>query len=195
MKTIVLLLVLSSVLALLNGCRFKEPELMADYWATYDSMDEFTEAYKAARRRQKSGEELTQDDNLLFKIDTVYQPAFDLPEYTLYHISVGDYNLRYWYCPNDIEYSNNTTLNELLYITFYHPKEGVDQFEQAVQQYRKQNQIEPTADGVIYDATNRYVYFRVGTSYGYVAVPESMNTYETILPLCQYEVLEITETE
>ena len=166
---------------------------MADYWATYDSMDEFTEAYKAARRRQKSGEELTQDDNLLLRIDTVYQPAFDLPEYTLYHISVGDYNLRYWYCPVDLV-ETASTVNSF-YISFPHPKEGVDQFDQVVQQYRDEYKLEPTADGVIYNPTNSLICFRVGTSYGCVSVPESMNTYETILPLCQYEILEIAETE
>ena len=54
---------------------------------------------------------------------------------------------------------------------------------------------EPNEDGVIYDPAYREIIFPMGTAVGYVRVPESMNNYETILPLCQYEVLEIAETE
>ncbi len=194
-KTILWMLLLSLILSLSAGCRLKEPEPMpiADYWATYRTMNEFTEAYKAAKQRQKSGEELTQDDVFLLRINTVYQPVFDLSEYTLNYISVNDYNLQYWYSPADLVDTASTSIS--ICITFYHPKEGVDQFEQAVQQYRDEYKLEPTADGVLYNPTDSTIYFRVGTSCAQVTVPEAMNSYETILPLCQYEVLEIAETE
>ena len=69
-----------------------------------------------------------------------------------------------------------------------------DGFEIVKEQYRTQDGLEPTEDGVIYDEYLATVTFRVGRSHGSVIVPKSMNAYETILPLCQYEIVEISNS-
>lgn len=199
-KIIVCLLTLSFIFTLLVGCKKQEQfpdsnEITSMYHiASYENLDKLTNTIKTAKQKQENNQELSQDDMVLVTLEQLYKPAVDIPNYTMYSIDVSKYYVRYWYCPNDLEHSQITSSDQLLSITYQRPKDGVDQFEQAIVQYREQSNIAPTEEGVLYDAECRSIAFRLGTSYGYIKVPESMNTYETILPLCQYELVEISNS-
>ena len=163
--------------------------------ASYETLDAFAAAIKQAKQKQANNETLTEDDKVLVGLETVYKPSADIPSCTMYKIDVSKYFVRYWYCPDNIENPNNKTSDELVFITFQRPEDGVNQFDQIVEEHREENLPEPNEGGVIYDPAYREILFPMGTSFGYVRVLESMNNYETILPLCQYEVLEIAEAE
>ena len=193
-KTILWLLLLSFVLSVSAGCQKKEEEISIMYHiASYETLDAFAAAIKQAKQKQANNETLTEDDKVLVGLETVYKPSADIPSCTMYKIDVSKYFVRY--CPDNIENPNNKTSDELLFITFQRPEDGVNQFDQIVEEHREENLPEPNEDGVIYDPAYREILFPMGTSFGYVRVLESMNNYETILPLCQYEVLEIAEAE
>lgn len=188
-KIILCLLMLSLFFSLLLGCQKQEVSSMF-HIASYETLEDLTDSIQEANQKQANDEKLTDDDEVLVALEKVYKPAVDIADYTMYKIDVSKYYIRYWYRPNDIE---NPVPKELLYYTFRLPRKDVDQFAQVVEQYREQKQIEVNEDGMLYDPENQDVTFPMETSFGYVTVPESMNQYETILPLCQYEILEIPE--
>ena len=133
-QILLFLLVLCSILSTLVGCQKKEEEIASMYHiASYETLDEFATAIKQAKQKQANNETLTEDDKVLVGLETVYKPSADIPSCTMYKIDVSKYFVRYWYCPNNIEYSSITTLDELLFITFQRPEDGINQFDQIVE--------------------------------------------------------------
>lgn len=117
--------------------------------------------------------------------DHFYVPAAIPEGYTLYRITVWEYNIQYRY--KLIADPDNDKMN--ITVTYANPNrfKGKEPMQPLVNQLG----ISLTEDGFLYYAKEGVVAFPVGDSRMTIQVPESMNTYEQIKSLCvatRYEV-------
>lgn len=165
----------------------------------FTSVDDLISALKAAKQKQSNNEELTEDEKILVDLEDLPVPSAVPANYDLKIVYVTKYDVHYSYYKEGEtreykEVEPGKYESQVIKYWFNHEDTSErDGFEVVKEQYRTQSGLEPTEDGVIYDEYLATVTFRVGRSHGSVIVPKPMNTYETILPLCQYEIVEITD--
>ena len=159
----------------------------------------FVAAIQEAKQKQNSGTELTSDELILVGLESVPYPTADFSEYSLKQIKVSQYYIVYEYSllngENSTEADSGIVKDNKITFTFNREplEEGVDAFEILAKQYKNLFQVEVSQDGVIYVEEYAEMAFRVGQSWGYVTVPTQLNSYETMLPLCVYDVIDIAK--
>ena len=167
--------------------------------AEFETLDELKAAWKIAKQKQEQNEELSIDEALLVVLEQIPYPTAEVEGYFLKNISVSKFSVHYdyfregatqFYMPDE---NGNLVRQYMEYVFNLEDLGGADGFEIVAEQFRTQYQLEPTEDGVIYDAKGSRMSFRVGMSHGLVTVPDFMNQYDTILSLCQYEIITLSE--
>ena len=129
----------------------------------------------------------TNSETLLSKYyNEIYVPAAQFSGYELDSVTVSAKSISYYYKPISVtEYELN---NEII-VNYANPSRfnGKDPMQSVVTQFR----AALTEDGFLYLPEKRDITFPVGNSRMSITVPESMNTYEQLKPLCvatRYEV-------
>jgi hypothetical protein len=148
-----------------------------DYmYCMFSTVDELVEGIKAAARSEDS--DTTAAINKLGELEDFYAPAPSaFPGFSLLQIEVSPYNIIYYYTPDDAE---EMWFDYNIGITVTYSRIS----EKTLETIAAQLDLQPTEDGVLYDAKKANISFAEEASVISIHVPESMNTYEQLLPLC-----------
>lgn len=199
-KVFIFLLTINIIFCSFIGCQKDQGTDCKLERVEFTSVEDLVSALKAAKQKQSNNEELTEDEKILVDLEDLPVPSAVPANYDLKTVYVTKYDVHYSYYKEGEtreykEIEPGKYESQVIKYWFNHEDTSErDGFEIVKEQYRTQDGLEPTEDGVIYDEYLATVTFRVGRSHGSVIVPESMNTYETILPLCQYELVEISNS-
>ena len=202
-KIFILTLVFTLLLSIFCGCQ-KEDETDPDiqsslYKAEFETLDELKAAWKIAKQKQEQNEELSIDEALLVVLEQIPNPIAEVEGYFLKNIQVSKFCVHYvyfregatqFYMPDE---NGNLVRQAMEYIFSVEDFGDMNGFEIVAEQSRTQDQLEPTEDGVFYDERSARMVFSVGNSYCILTVPDFMNQYDTILSLCQYEIITLSE--
>lgn len=195
MTTVCGILVL--LLSVFCGCQKEEDLIVDKVPATVYSREELFELVQSARQKQSNGEQLSQDEEFVVDLQEIPSPVIDTSEYALIRIVVSQYHIRYYYCPvSELETAEGETgdfdLWRSEYLAFSYSREvyfGEDPLDGIAEQVN----VEVNSEGVIYDESKGQIFFRYGLSSGDITATESLNHYDILFPLCQYEVITIPD--
>ncbi len=145
----------------------------------YDSLDEMIHAAEmSAGNATNSVQTSVEQSDLEKYYDYFYVPTAIPDEYALSHITVSKYNIQYRY--KLISNPNDHTMN--ITVTFDNPNQFLD--KDPMQTAVNQIGIPLTEDGYLHYSDLRDIIFPVGGSSMCIRVPDHMNTYEQLKPLC-----------
>lgn len=173
----------------LIGCKKDSSDrIYADPIYIYNNLETFQTALQNAKHKQDKGEELTDEEKRLTKITEIVVPTPNLDTYHLHAIHLQHKLTYIFYSEED----NLSTPNEIMYcfsIPNYIYNEDAFLNHKAI--ILENGGIEYEKDGVIYDEKHATMYFVYHDTWAEVTVTSSMNTYDQLLALCQYEIVSV----
>ncbi len=133
----------------------------------------------------QSADTLMNTDTLSKHYNHFYVPALLPSNYVLEGINVSKTEITYYYQPSDVPYS----YKNLIKFIYKNPDQVTT--ENPLDMLVARDKTDVTEDDLLYLPQYREINFTVGDSWMSIVVPESMNTYEQLKPLCvatRYEV-------
>ncbi len=147
---------------------------------TYDTIDALAvDLMNTQNAVQNNNAHITED---------IYCLDIDIPGYKILAIEIMDYNVIYYYVPNDYE-KENFDYETGIRVYYKRDVESISG-EQLIDVIVDQLDLEFMSDGCYYSSERNLILFPVGNTYMYIAVPDHMNNYDILKEYCQ--VREIT---